>query len=223
VEPVLCGVGLTKSYGEADARVLALDGFSLDVLPGAVTAVVGPSGSGKSTLLHCLSGIAVPDAGQVLLHGKDLAQLGDDERASLRRELMGFVFQRGNLVPALTVAENVSAGLVLQGRSRDEVRSGVEAALARVGMSDRAGTYPAHLSGGQLQRVALARALATGPAVLWADEPTGALDRVGAAEMTDLLKQAAAEGTAVVVASHDLALAEAADLVVRVQDGRRVG
>jgi putative ABC transport system ATP-binding protein len=222
-EPVLCGIGLTKGYGEADARVLALDGFSLDVLPGAVTAVVGPSGSGKTTLLHCLSGIAVPDAGQVLLGGKDIALLGDSERAALRRALMGFVFQRGNLVPALTVAENVSAGLVLQGRSRDDVRRGVEVALERVGMAERAGAYPAQLSGGQLQRVALARALATGPKVVWADEPTGALDRVGAAEMTELLKEAASEGTAVVVASHDASLADAADVVVRVQDGRRVG
>jgi putative ABC transport system ATP-binding protein len=221
VEPVLRGVGLAKAYGEGDARVVALADFSVDVCPGLVTAVVGPSGSGKTTLLHCLSGIAVPDAGEVLLDGQDLTRLDDAARAAVRRQSMGFVFQRGNLVPALTVAENVSAGLVLQGRSRDEVREGVARVLDRVGLADRAQSYPAQLSGGQLQRAALARALATAPRVLWADEPTGALDRAAAGEMAELLRQAAEQGTAVVVASHDSGLADAADVVVRVRDGRR--
>lgn len=222
VEPVLRGLALTKAYGEGDARVVALADFSVDVCPGQVAAVVGPSGSGKTTLLHCLSGIAVPESGQVLLDGQDLAQLSDGGRAAVRRTSMGFVFQRGNLVPALTVAENVSAGLVLQGRTRDEVRAGVERALVRVGLVERRDAYPSQLSGGQLQRAALARALATSPRVLWADEPTGALDRLAAAEMTALLREAAASGAAVVVASHDPAVAELADVVVQVRDGRRV-
>ena len=221
--PVVSGVGLGKSYGRGDAQVAALVDVSIDVQPGVLTAVVGPSGSGKSTLLHCLSGIATPDTGQVLLEGQDLARLDDDARAALRRSTMGFVFQRGNLVPALTVAENVSAGPVLQGRSRDEVRAAVTDALERVGLEQRAGAYPAELSGGQLQRVALARALATTPRVVWADEPTGALDHAAAEEVAALLHEVAAMGAAVVVVTHNAELAAGAATVVRLQDGRRVG
>lgn len=217
--PVVVGSGLSKSYG----RIPALVDVSLDVVAGCLTAVVGPSGSGKSTLLHCLSGVATPDSGQVVFDGHDLAALDDDARAAVRRSSMAFVFQRGNLLPSLTVAENVSTGLVLQGRARDEVRAGVESALKKVGLEERAGAYPAELSGGQVQRVALARALATGPAVLWADEPTGALDRQAAAEMTGLLHDAAVDGTAVVVVSHNPEVAEAAGVVIRLEDGRRVG
>jgi putative ABC transport system ATP-binding protein len=221
--PVVSGVGLSKGYGRGDARIDALLDVSIDVLPGVLTAVVGPSGSGKSTLLHCLSGIATPDTGQVLLDGQDLAHLDDDARAALRRTTMGFVFQRGNLVPALTVAENVSAGPVLQGRSREEVRTAVADALKRVGLEQRSGAYPAELSGGQLQRVALARAIAGSPRVVWADEPTGALDHASAEEVASLLHEVAGTGAAVVVVTHNAELAEGAASVVRLQDGRRVG
>jgi putative ABC transport system ATP-binding protein len=221
--PVVSGLGLSKSYGRGDATVTALVDVSVDVCPAVVTAVVGPSGSGKSTLLHCLSGIARPDCGRVLVDSQDLAELDDDARSAIRRSSMGFVFQRGNLLPALTVAENVSAGPVLQGRSRDEVAAAVEQALRTVGLEGRAGSYPAELSGGQLQRAALARALATKPRVLWADEPTGALDRGAADEVAALLRQVAATGAAVVVVTHNAELAATAGIVVRLQDGRRVG
>jgi putative ABC transport system ATP-binding protein len=220
--PVVTGVALSKAYGRGAAQVEALADVYVEVVAGAVTAVVGPSGSGKSTLLHCLSGIASPDSGQVLFEGRDLAGLDDDGRATVRRTAMGFVFQRGNLLPALTVAENVSAGLVLQGRRRDQVAAGVAAALARVGLEDRAHAYPSELSGGQLQRVALARALAPTPRVVWADEPTGALDHAAAKEVAALLHEAAAGGAAVVVVTHNPELAEGADTVVRLQDGRRL-
>ena len=220
--PVVAGVGIGKGYGTGDARIEALVDVSIDVLPGVLTAVVGPSGSGKSTLLHCLSGIAAPDAGQVLVGGQDLALLDDDARARLRRTTMGFVFQRGNLLPALTVAENVSAGPVLQGRARDDVRSAVDDALKRVGLDHRAGAYPAELSGGQLQRVALARAIAGSPSVVWADEPTGALDHAAADEVAALLHEVAGTGAAVVVVTHNAELAAGAASVVRLQDGRRV-
>ena len=220
--PLVAGVGISKSYGTGAARVSALVEVTVEVRPGVVTAVVGPSGSGKSTLLHCLSGIASPDAGQVLFEGRDLAALDDDARAAARREAMGFVFQRGNLLPSLTVAENVSAGPVLQGRPRDEVVGAVASALKRVGLEDRARSYPAELSGGQVQRVALARALAHEPRVLWADEPTGALDHAAAADVAALLHEAAAAGAAVVVVTHNPELAEGAGLVVRLQDGRRL-
>ena len=217
---VVTAHGISKAYGRGDARVAALVDVSLTVCSAALTAVVGPSGSGKSTLLHCLSGIAVPDEGVVRLGERDLAVLSDDERAAVRREQMGFVFQRGNLVPSLTVAENVSAGLVLQKRSRAAVAEGVRRALAQVGLQGRDGAFPAELSGGELQRVALARALATSPAVLWADEPTGALDRESANSMLGLLRDAARGGAAVVVVSHDPEVAAVADTVVRLQDGR---
>jgi putative ABC transport system ATP-binding protein len=220
--PVVSGTGLAKSYGRGDAQVTALVDVTLEIQAGVVTAVVGPSGSGKSTLLHCLSGIATPDTGQVLVDGQDLALLDDDGRAALRRTAMGFVFQRGNLIPALTVAENVSAGPVLQGRSRDDARAAVDEALTRVGLGGRASSYPAELSGGQLQRVALARAIASNPKVIWADEPTGALDRASAEEVSALLHEVAATGAAVVVVTHNAELAEGAASVVRLQDGRRV-
>jgi putative ABC transport system ATP-binding protein len=220
--PVVAGVGIGKGYGTGDARIEALVDVSIDVLPGVLTAVVGPSGSGKSTLLHCLSGIAAPDAGQVLVGEQDLALLDDDARARLRRTTMGFVFQRGNLLPALTVAENVSAGPVLQGWARDDVRSAVDDALKRVGLDHRAGAYPAELSGGQLQRVALARAIAGSPSVVWADEPTGALDHAAADEVAALLHEVAGTGAAVVVVTHNAELAAGAASVVRLQDGRRV-
>ncbi|MDP9182795.1 MAG: ATP-binding cassette domain-containing protein [Actinomycetota bacterium] len=221
--PVVTGLGLSKSYGRGDARVPALVEVSAEVFPGLVTAVVGPSGSGKSTLLHCLSGIAQPDSGQVLIEGRDLAELDDDARAAIRRSSMGFVFQRGNLLPSLTVAENVSAGPVLQGLPRAQVSAAVAEALHNVGMEGRAGSYPSELSGGQLQRAALARALAAKPSVLWADEPTGALDQAAADEVAVLLGEAAASGAAVVVATHNPELAATADTVIRLQDGRRVG
>lgn len=221
--PVVSGLGLSKSYGRGDATVPALVDVSVEVCPGVVTAVAGPSGSGKSTLLHCLSGIARPDSGQVLVEGQDLAELDDDARAAIRRSCMGFVFQRGNLLPALTVAENVSAGPVLQGRSRAEVAAAVAEALHTVGLEGRAGSFPAELSGGQLQRAALARALATKPRVLWADEPTGALDQAAAEEVAALLREVAASGAAVVVVTHNAELAATAGTVIRLQDGRRVG
>jgi len=214
--------GLCKAYGRGAARVEALVGVDVQVRAGVLTAVVGPSGSGKSTLLHCLSGVAVPDAGEVRVGEKLLSGLSDDELAALRRTSFGFVFQRGNLLPALTVAENVAAGLVLRGEGRDAVAAKVDAALARVGLPDRADAFPAELSGGQAQRVALARALAAEPQVLFADEPTGALDRAAAEQLLGLLHDAAGQGTAVVVVSHDPCVEQAAGAVVRLTDGRRV-
>ena len=214
--------GVSKTYGRGTGRVQALDDVSLQLRPGTVTAVVGRSGSGKSTLLHCLSTIAVPDTGRVLLDGADVGALDDDDRSEVRRTRMSFVFQRGNLAPALTVAENVSAGLVLRKTSRAEIRSRVADALERCGLADRAGSYPAELSGGEQQRAALARALAPSPDLLWADEPTGALDRSAATELLRLLSGATASGTAVVVVSHDEQVAALADQCVRLLDGRRI-
>jgi putative ABC transport system ATP-binding protein len=222
VSDLVSGQGVSKAYGQGSGRVLAVQDVTVSLPAGSMTAVVGPSGSGKSTLLHCLSGVARPDAGSVIFDGQDLTQLTDDERSAVRRKRMSFVFQRGNLAPALTVLENAGLGLVLQGRSRQEVEDGTRDALERAGLADKAKAYPAELSGGQQQRAALARALATSPAVLWADEPTGALDRAAAKDMLRLLQDAAQAGCAVAVVSHDAEVASLAQQVIRLQDGRRV-
>src|SRR5687768_5388406 len=201
--------GVVKAYGRGEGRTVALDGVDVVVGPGEFVAVTGPSGSGKTTLLHCLSGIAPVDAGTVVFDGVDLAALDDNARTDLRGERMGFVFQTLNLLPALTVAENVELPLVLRGVLAAEVRERAAAALDSVGLADRARAFPADLSGGQQQRVAIARALVANPAVVWADEPTGALDSAAAAGVLDLLRGAAGERTVVVV-SHEPAVAEMA-------------
>jgi putative ABC transport system ATP-binding protein len=221
-EVLVRGVGLTKAYGGTSATVQALRDVSVDVRAGTFTVITGPSGSGKTTLLHCLSGLATPDAGQVLFAGADLAQLDDIHRSRQRRDHMGFVFQRDNLLPALTVRENAALPLVMQGVARDEVEQRVAHCLAAVGLADRAGAFPSQLSGGQLQRVAVARALTSRPQVLWADEPTGALDSAAAAEVMALLHDLTTQGCAVVVVTHAAELAEQADQVAELRDGRRV-
>ena len=220
--PRIVGTALAKAYGRGAGRVQALVDVTVDIPSAALTTIAGPSGSGKTTLLHCLSTIATPDSGTVVIDDTEIGGLDDDARTTLRRSRMAFVFQRGNLSPTLTVAENASVGLVLRGASRDETRTAVAAALERVGIADRASAYPDELSGGQLQRAALARAVACAPDVLWADEPTGALDRSAAAELLTLLADVATTGCAVVVVSHDPAVAERADVLVRMEDGRRI-
>lgn len=218
--PVVEARGLRKVHGAGRGSVVALDGLDLTIARGRLTAITGPSGSGKSTLLHCLSGIARPTAGSVLVEGVDLATLGDDERSDLRAQSMGFVFQTLNLLPALTVGENVELPLLLRRTRPAEVRAGSERLLERFGLADRRAAHPAELSGGEQLRVALARALVTAPTVLWADEPTGALDTATAADVLSLLRTAADAGTTVVVVTHSADVAARADAVVRVVDGR---
>lgn len=171
-EPLLTADGLHKSYD----RTPALDGADFSIRPGEVVAVMGPSGSGKSTLLHCLAGIVVPDAGTITYRGRELSAMNDARRSALRRSEFGFVFQFGQLVPELTCAENVALPLRLGGTSRKEATRTALEWLRRLEVEDVAGQRPGAVSGGQGQRVAVARALVTGPRVLFADEPTGALD-----------------------------------------------
>lgn len=213
-------VGVHKAFGSGGARVTALDGIDCTVHAGEFLVITGPSGSGKTTLLHCLSGIAVPDHGQVFLDGVDLTKLSDDERADLRRDRFGFCFQTLNLLPALTVAENVQLPLVLQGRRAEAIRAQSAALLDRVGLAGRERAFPAQLSGGERVRVAIARALVTAPAVVWADEPTGALDSVAAARALDLFGEIVRDGGTVVVVSHDPEVVARADRVLRLRDGR---
>ncbi|GEC08556.1 ABC transporter ATP-binding protein [Streptomyces spinoverrucosus] len=214
---VLTGAGLFKSYGMARA----LAGVDIDVTAGESLAVMGPSGSGKSTLLHCLAGIERPDSGEVLLDGKRIDQLREPARSELRRTAFGFVFQSGQLLPELPADENVALPLMLGGTAR---RAAVEQArqwfgpLGLQGMEDR---RPGQLSGGQAQRVAIARALVGRPKVIFADEPTGALDQATGMEVIHLLTEVSrSHGAALVVVTHDANVARWCDRTVHVRDGR---
>ena len=220
VEQLVVARGLRKDYGAGAAQVKALNGVDIDVVHGELLAVTGRSGSGKTTLLHCLSGITTPDAGTVLFGGVDLGAAGEGGRTDLRAQRMAFVFQHLNLLPALTVAENVQLPLVLRGDDAAAIRDAAGAVLDQVGMGGRGATMPGELSGGEQQRVAVARALVSRPDVIWADEPTGALDTASAEGVMALLRGAADSGRTVVVVSHAPDVAEVADRVVVMRDGR---
>ncbi|GCD97145.1 ABC transporter ATP-binding protein [Embleya hyalina] len=219
--PVLEMRQAVRGYGGGDARVRALDGVDLSLDAGAWVAVMGPSGSGKSTLLHCAAGLDTVDSGRVTLLGEDLTGADDRRLTRLRRGTVGFVFQNFNLVASLTAEQNVALPLRLAGRRarREDVRS----ALADVGLADRARHRPRELSGGQQQRVALARAMVTRPRVLFADEPTGALDSASARTVLGLLRGMCDDaGQTIVMVTHDPVAAAAADTVVFLADGRVV-
>lgn len=216
-QPILSARQLTKSFGQTPA----LRGIDLDIAEGEVVAIMGPSGSGKSTLLHCLAGVLVPDSGAVTLSGREISRLGEAERSRLRLTAFGFVFQFGQLLPELDAVDNVSLPLLLAGRSRSTARKEAEHWLDRLGLADHFAKRPTQLSGGQAQRVAVARALAIRPRVLFADEPTGALDSLAAeATMTLLRAQVKAEGATMVIITHDPRTAAYADREIIVRDGQ---
>jgi len=212
------GTGLRRRFGDGDAAVDALRGVDIHVPRGEFLAVMGPSGSGKSTLMHLLAGLDVPTSGSVRIDGEDLADLSDDRLAKLRRTRVGFIFQSFNLVPTLTAEENVVLPLQLAGERPDA--AWLELVLSRVGLDGRRGHRPSELSGGQQQRVAVARALVTGPAVLFADEPTGNLDTRSGAEVLGLLREAVdSDGQTIVMVTHDPRAAAIADRVIFLADG----
>ena len=214
--------GLVRRYRYGDRMVEALSGVDLEVDAGEFVAVVGPSGCGKSTLLNLLAGVDAPDAGSVRLLGRDLAGLGERERSRLRLAEVGFVFQRFHLLAVLTAAENVELPMAEAGVGRRERRERVRELLDYVGLADRAGHRPPHLSGGEQQRVAIARALANRPRVLLADEPTGELDRATGRAILKLLERVREDGAAVVAVTHDDAVAERAGRIVSMRDGKVV-
>ncbi|MEV0150424.1 MULTISPECIES: ABC transporter ATP-binding protein [unclassified Nonomuraea] len=213
--------GVTRTYGNGSTEVAALRQVSVGFTRGSFTAVMGPSGSGKSTLLQCASGLDRPDSGAVLVAGQDITRLGEKELAVLRRDRIGIVFQAFNLVPSLTAWQNVILPSRLARRRPEPAR--VRELLNRVGLAGREGHRPAQLSGGQQQRVAIARALLGRPEVLFADEPTGALDRRTGHEVLVLLREAVdAFGQTVVMVTHDPEAAARADSVLVLTDGRIV-
>ncbi|WP_394432839.1 ABC transporter ATP-binding protein [Streptomyces sp. SGAir0957] len=213
---------VTRRHPGGETPVTALDDVSVTFAHGTFTAVMGPSGSGKTTLLQCAAGLERPQAGRVWVAGHDLARLGERRRTLLRRDRIGFVFQSFNLLPSLTAAQNVALPLRLAGRRPDPalVRQG----LAAVGLADRAGHRPAQLSGGQQQRVALARALVTRPTVLFADEPTGALDASTSRALLQLMRTLVdRHAQTLVMVTHDPLAAACADRVLFLADGRLTG
>lgn len=218
-ETVLNVTGLGKTVAGSTGSLTILHEIDFSVQAGESVAIVGASGSGKSTLLGLLAGLDLPTAGQVALAGQNLNNLNEDERASLRGRVLGFVFQSFHLLPALTARENAMLPMELLGQQ--EARSIAEAMLARVGLKDRFDHYPKHLSGGEQQRVALARAFAVKPKLLMADEPTGNLDAATGQQVIDLMFEMNAEqGTTLMLVTHDEALARRCGRTLRLVAGR---
>ncbi|WP_242884056.1 ABC transporter ATP-binding protein [Actinomadura litoris] len=216
-EAVLSGHGLVKRFG----ATVALDGVDLAVGRAEAVAIMGPSGSGKSTLLHCLAGITRPDAGEVRLLGQRVDTLGERRRSALRRSRFGFVFQFGELLPELPAEENVALPLMLDGTSRREAVKAARSWLGPLGLDGMGHRRPGELSGGQAQRVAIARALVPRPTVVFADEPTGALDQATGHDTMRLLVEATKHNDAsLVVVTHDPSVAAWCDRVAEVRDGR---
>ncbi|RBM14748.1 macrolide ABC transporter ATP-binding protein [Prauserella sp. PE36] len=216
-EPLLAGRDLHKSFGPTEA----LRGADVAVRAGEVLAVMGPSGSGKSTLLHCLAGIVRPGSGSIRYQGRDLVEMSDGERSALRRTDFGFVFQFGQLVPELTCLENVALPLRLGGAKRKPAEARARQWLERLEVGDLGDRRPGDVSGGQGQRVAVARALVSDPKVVFADEPTGALDSLNGEKVMRLLTDAArGAGAAVVLVTHEPRVAAHSDREIVVRDGR---
>ena len=215
-------IDITRHYRMGDSIVRALDGVTTTIGEGEYVSVVGPSGSGKSTLMNLIGCLDSPTSGRYVLGGEDVAGLGRDRLADVRNRRIGFIFQSFNLLPRVSALENVELPLVYSGSSRRLRREVASGMLARVGLSDRAGHVPNELSGGQRQRVAIARALATHPAVLLADEPTGALDSKTGVEIMELFRRLNGDGVTLIVVTHDADVARRADRVIQVRDGKVV-
>jgi putative ABC transport system ATP-binding protein len=219
--PAARAEGLSKFYGTGDAAVPALDNVTVGLAEGQFTAIMGPSGSGKSTLLHMLAGLDRPSSGEVYLGDTEITSLNDKALTLLRRDRIGFIFQSFNLLPTMTAAENIVLPMRIAGRKPDE--HWVASIVQTVGLKDRLSHRPSELSGGQQQRVAAARALASKPQIVFADEPTGALDSKSGAELLTFLRDAVTDlGQTVVMVTHDPTAASYADRVIFLADGHIV-
>ena len=219
-DPIIHANEVVKTYRSRDVVVEALNNVSFTVQSGEMVAVMGPSGCGKTTLLNCLSGLDSIDSGDVSIAGRLLRTMSDDALSEYRAKSMGFVFQAYNLLPVLTVQENVELPLILAGNSQKNSRDRATEKLNLVGLGDRIDHLPAELSGGQQQRVAIARALANDPSIVWADEPTGNLDSTNAGEIMELLTRLNKEqGQTFVLVTHSDEVGGMADRIVRMSDG----
>ena len=211
-----------KYYHMGDTTVVAADHISFRIYKGEFVAIVGSSGSGKSTCMNIIGCLDVPSEGTYLLDGRDVGQMDKNELADIRNELLGFIFQQYNLLPKLNLAENVEVPLMYAGVGKKERRERALASLERVGLGEKWRHKPSQLSGGQQQRVSIARALAGRPAVILADEPTGALDSRTGREVLAMLQQVHAEGNTVVLITHDNSIAVQAQRIIRLEDGHVV-
>lgn len=219
---ILTTKNLKKTYGSGESEVHALDGVDLSVEKGEFVAVVGTSGSGKSTLLHMLGGLDRPTSGTVLVDGKDIFSLKDEELTIFRRRKIGFVFQNYNLVPVLNVYENIVLPVQLDGNSPE--KRYVDNLIDTLGLGSKLNNLPNNLSGGQQQRVAIARALAAKPAIVLADEPTGNLDSKTSQDVLGLMKVTSQKfSQTIVMITHNEEIAQLADRIIRIEDGRIVG
>jgi putative ABC transport system ATP-binding protein len=223
IPPIIQLREVTKKYSLASGDVIALDRMSLEIGEGEFVAIMGPSGSGKSTLLNQIGCLDVPSSGDLLIAGRSIRSMSDDELTHLRRDAIGFIFQKFNLIPLLSAYENVEYPLILKNHRRDEERK-AERLLNLVGLSSDLITHrPNELSGGQQQRVAIARALVNDPKILLCDEPTGNLDSVTGTQILDLLAQLNREGRTVVIVTHDPRIAAYADRTITIIDGKVAG
>ena len=212
---------VTKIYGEGDTRVWGLDDVSLTIDKGEIVSIVGASGSGKSTLLHVMGGVDTPNSGNVIVDGRDITTLSDEEMSVFRRRKIGFVFQSYHLIPVLTVEENINMPILLDHRKPD--REYIDHVIEMLGIKDRRKHLPSQLSGGQQQRVAIARALANRPALILADEPTGALDSKNGNEVMTLLQDSVRKlDQTLVIITHNIDLAREADRIIKIADGKIV-
>lgn len=215
---------VVKTYDTGTTKVPALRGIDLSIRRGEMVAVMGPSGCGKTTLLNCLSGLDHIDSGEVWLDGKNLATMSDRERTSYRAERMGFIFQVYNLLPVLKAVENVELPLLVSGIRPGEARKRSNQALERVGLLEWSNHRPAELSGGQRQRVTIARALVNQPAIVWADEPTGALDSTTASDIIGLMKELnERSGLTLLLVTHDLSVGNQCQRIIHMRDGEITG
>lgn len=220
--PLVKFVDIYKIYQMGDTAVHALDGISLEINRGEFVAIVGQSGSGKSTCMNIMGCLDTPTSGTYFLNGRDISAYKDDELAEVRNKMLGFIFQQYNLIPKLTVEENVALPLLYAGLGDRERRERAMEALGRVGLADKAKNKPAQLSGGQQQRASIARALAGNPSVILADEPTGALDSRTGREVMEFLQELNEEGNTIVLITHDNSIAARAKRIVRITDGKIV-
>lgn len=219
--PILEVTNLTQQFRSGDRMLTVLDHVDFSIEEGTICSIVGPSGSGKTTLLGLCAGLDRPTNGEVSLNGVKLGPLDEDERAQVRNEHVGFVFQTFQLVPTLTAIENVMVPLELRGNRTSEVRQDAEELLEKVGLGDRLNHYPTQLSGGEQQRVAIARAFINKPKILFADEPTGNLDADTGSTIEELLFELnRARGTTLVLVTHDISLAEQCQRIIRLKNGK---